>query len=821
MTSQLALLDPHVLASAQLLAAQNRARDRMLQHIDDFVEITARTKYTTLQEPNHVICLMGERGSGKTTILLNLLMELRDRNPRWLIPSPILPDLIVERRAVGPAIVSALQAAMHERVGKEEALHERIEQISTQIAWFSDPQISRDILLRDSVSTRDFARRAFEYQGDSHRISFLFKTWLKDVLQALSIEHLVFIVDDADISIDNAEEVLDFIRYFMSVPEVITVFAADETSLRRRILNRRIGELDILKKLPEHEGFRLFGTSGVDYKRQEVESEISYVDALMTKVLPPATRVYVDQLSVDDRLNHRFSLNNADVSPSTIDLLSRVVLLSPSKTKKTLAQIAKRSPGIFQNNLRSFVNQYALLFEVVEAWEQDMLDAVSTPIHSESSEFLEIDVRFLKGRSASRDVERVVIAVIKVLLKNPIHRIWLDFLTKEHRDVLALNSVAAIAQIIMRSFTIGGSRSFDILYKVHDIKLEGREAVHIINFILDVALAGGGTIEAILRQLSYFRDNIFLTVRLNSALKDVANRHIAALGKNIVCYDSASTAGLTGAIALDLSGERMIPFYALDMADFGIYLHAAYSERRARNVEDDERSYVEALKDAREAKSPVVEPLRAAHRKQLFLALSSVASDAARNLSAALRVVVDKGSTGGLSSKFTYVENVALEWRFQEFVGFWEVLDTLLGDEKIPLDETMMIFIALGELPYGLLADLTTRRSARAQDRVLAGFARLRRQLAERGIVEGEKPQFNLAAIDALGERIRESRRSWPSVDWEAKITRMAEMMTFLEGYELRLPWDMLTAAPPRWREWIDSVVAKVDLSLDSPKADD
>ena len=235
MTLQLSLLDPKHLEGEFLLSAQRRATEQLLKNVKSYSDISASPEVKQTQNPNHVISLMGERGTGKTTVLLHLIEKLRE-DERWLVPPIFLPDLVLEAAALAPAIVSHIQDAF-EKEAEELNINvtEAIEDIELRLAWFADNKFSQDIIARDSVNSRDFARQTFQFFGEAWQISTIFKQWLSKLLTQTKKQNLILVFDDADISIDNVEQIIDFVRYYLSIPEVITIFSADEEQLAAEI----------------------------------------------------------------------------------------------------------------------------------------------------------------------------------------------------------------------------------------------------------------------------------------------------------------------------------------------------------------------------------------------------------------------------------------------------------------------------------------------------------------------------------------------------------------------------------------------------------
>ena len=812
MYPNLTLLDAKKIEEGYLLSSQESASNKLYQMIEGFCRSAEAGSITSNQMPHHVISLMGARGSGKTTVLFNLIDKLRE-NVSWLVPKLFLPDLVTNEQALGPAIISTIQESLV-NAGQQNRIdiREKIEEITLSLAWFPDATFSQDIIARDSISSRDFALQTFQLYGKALRMPSEFKDWLQHLLIRLNKSHMIIVFDDADISIEIVEHLIDFVRYYLSIPQVVAVIAADEEGLQRRILNRRLSALPILSTLPESEGFSLFGASGQDYKRREVENEISYVDALLTKVLPPATRVYLDTLTDDEKLNHRFKLPDGKLTPSIKQLTSEINITSSHHPSGTLlSDIICRTPSIFSENLRVFINQYLQILNYISLYirgEYQKHEMTSTLLETQRISIFNLD---LQQYHENDGVDEVLMRIVRVFLSSPINRPWVRVSYESlDNNVLTIGTIPELLESLCLHSEIVGSDNFRLLYRYGEVRLTEREQRQIFDFILELGVAYGANVEEIIYLLQFSPREPLRNFGMSSNAGGLIQEHLSELSRRLKYFQGSISEQTSGVLGMDPTGGALIPFYITNMQEMGLFVHTSAQFKKLKRWNEMSVEHFERLKGLKKQK---VYDFGALERSYLYKVISNLAELAHTYIVSMISIFRNDRST---SFRMRFIRNINLDWGVVEYRGIWESLFDLFSSDEYDLGQRAAFLIFLSEMPYELLVGLTSTRYSREREMALKGLCEFRSQMAQYGLWTAERG-FDFTSIDdsesdAPGSLDR-FRLQWPGVVWATKGETVNELAGYLEAVQLDDPWDMNTQAPPRWRDWVEKIVSQIDFS--------
>ena len=504
-TTQYGTLDPRV--GVSLFDRQEEAIKRTMNILRGFADVPPDDGGKS-DLPNHVIALLGSRGAGKTTTLVNLIdrIKLDQEFDRWLCCDLFRPDLLHSETAVAPAAMSLIYEAI-KRASEDKSdevkrdIELQFEALAKGLGWLFADQAPMEMIMRDAISVGDFGSQLFGHFNAVQSAPERFRNWVEDSLHAVGVDYLLFPVDDADLAPNLVTTITDFIRYYLSTKRVIAVLCADEPTIRRRIFNARLKEMPVIKALPEAQGFSLFGTSGLDYKQAEIEAEFDYVDSYLTKIMPPSTRVYVADVDHDALLDHEFEVGVGD-RRSVFDLLNTLELKHGSRRTR-LSELVRRYPGVLANNLRSFINQFNLLFEALGKRRDAPEEAPAAGAKEDRGGILKVEF------DNSKEEMALLVRVIGVFLQSSAHRAWRDVLMQyEQIDILTERDPSVIVNVILQRVRLTGLVANHNRYQfTGNIDRAGVAETDIFDFLVDLCVAGGTPFGAVAREVSFYPDS--------------------------------------------------------------------------------------------------------------------------------------------------------------------------------------------------------------------------------------------------------------------------------------------------------------------------
>lgn len=243
---------------------------------------------------HEAITVLGNRGSGKTSFLLNLESYMDASSSSIAFLKILDPTLFESKQHVLLTVITRIINFIEERKEKQELNHKCEQQFNKSLENLAD-----GIGLLDGIDDNTNHKSIW----DDSRINFSkgltcskkglnfeedFKTFIKDALLYLKKTMFIIMFDDIDTNVEKGWPVLEVIRKYLTVLEVQVIISGDWALFSKLV---RINQLTNLKGLKDIE------------EECNCENRYSYLESLdileeqyLTKILKPENRIILRSL---------------------------------------------------------------------------------------------------------------------------------------------------------------------------------------------------------------------------------------------------------------------------------------------------------------------------------------------------------------------------------------------------------------------------------------------------------------------------------------------------------------------------------------------
>lgn len=315
--------------------------------IRSYKKVNEKKSRISKEIKNNFISILGERGAGKTSMLLTILDEINDKN-KSLSNNKIKKDFIIpiidpdkmnlEKNSLGWIIYSFDEViqniVQHEKVNKEYCTDNR-QVIELEVLYknLKTCYIRCREFYRNNLATLSDGK--IEYEKVNQNIILadinlekLFNEFVEKYIEVIKFieenednmlsneEPLIFIsFDDIDIKPKYGPEILNVISNYLAHPNIVVLICGEENTFKESLV------IDMWNRYDIPESFQ----SDLKLGESRLFHNISNrADDVLAKILPAKNKYHLNGLTINDRLNFR-PYGNLE-KESIAELLSRFTI---------------------------------------------------------------------------------------------------------------------------------------------------------------------------------------------------------------------------------------------------------------------------------------------------------------------------------------------------------------------------------------------------------------------------------------------------------------------------------------------------------------
>jgi len=821
-------LGPMLLESEQMIANQREVIDLVVGRVSVACKVLLERSGLPQDairnfEPHHVITIAGGRGTGKTSVLMSAIREISTTVREALVLDIIHPDQIGNKLLPMPSlIVSFIEKSLEAQVPK---LAQRLEHDETlrlrHLGWTLNIDETFHVVSRDSLNTAEWNEKIFNLFARAIDPASLFHKWIDTVLPLAARELVVVPIDDADIAIDKAEEIVDTLRTYLASPRVITVLAIDIPSLERRIRNKRLAALP---PVPEFKGDGpspsfLFGLTPSAFQSSEAKAEHEYVESLLTKVLPQAARCYLAGLSDWERLNRPFRMPGQKAAVSLVQILeSAEGGANQLQFGVTMAEVVREHPEIFSDNIRRYANQYLMLQDACTRYKMETrTEELAIPL---------ADTSHALGQSLGRAGqvnERLQLRPVRTkgeLLRSRFHMdIVRSFLASSefgplldytHRnfgiDLEHFETMHEFVQFVLLRGSVNETSDSKIRYNIGGRILDSDATSGLVDLCIDWALGNGVTMEDVLDKLNLsLSDLSFRPVPIPRSLAiHFTSRTISMIDPLLKVVEGTSQNYIGPRVIIPADSSHLVPSFVNNSNALGRYIHRVINEVRVRRVESDALSYIKDQNEKRHGKG---RDLRAATLRLFGL----LTLQTCFHIESLLCETLYGGSLARETneSPFRFRGNADFAWIVVEFRGLLTSIRQILESDQIDDAKRALALAYLGDLPLRVaLGAMASPTADEEREEVLLHIGKFLDRLTEGGLLFGRR-----RGSLAVG-RIRQSpgqrpSEQFPGLTWTTRLEALSRLILSLKEAKFVGHWEGRSEPPPIWSAIASRIVRR------------
>lgn len=253
-----------------------------------FEEIRAYSNPNNIDYPNNIIAFCGERGQGKSTAMLNFSNIIEEKyKDECCIIKRIDPTQLEENDNIILQFLGSIMCLIKESVesgNKESTVNLLKDNLLNSINDYAE--LIYSIKNSKSNTTTEYQNNLQQLliKGESLSLKEKLYAILKDFFELIGKKLLVIQIDDTDVNISRVYEILEDIRKYLIIPNVVILIAAKFEQLINCVEQHFLKEYEVLLKSPAK---RLS-----DYEPQHISTR--YMD----KLIPESRRIYLPNISV-------------------------------------------------------------------------------------------------------------------------------------------------------------------------------------------------------------------------------------------------------------------------------------------------------------------------------------------------------------------------------------------------------------------------------------------------------------------------------------------------------------------------------------------
>ncbi|WP_458125861.1 hypothetical protein [Paenibacillus sp. Z3-2] len=278
---------------------------------------------------NNVISILGERGSGKSSVLLTMRDKLMKKDEKDIFLDMIIPEMLEDTSDILGVILLNLKKFIDSRRNEIDGFYQkqRRARSSSNKDTFNSciykDKTELDVLWDKVFSLYIYRKKDYSkvieenFSGVTNyteerkealvseleltvKLNLLFDELILVLNGAQTGKHLIFICfDDVDLNPKRCNEVLNVVLKYLNHSNIVTFISGDITKFQEDMIS---------EMLIQHQGFQFIDRTFVD-KRTMLESQQELVYDFLKKIMPYSRRFMLQKLDSWAKMN--FTVNDA------------------------------------------------------------------------------------------------------------------------------------------------------------------------------------------------------------------------------------------------------------------------------------------------------------------------------------------------------------------------------------------------------------------------------------------------------------------------------------------------------------------------------
>ncbi len=266
---------------------------------------------------DNVFSILGERGTGKTSVLYTLKDKIKDKYIRDMVFPIIMPEIIPEECDILGWILAVISEKLETEfeeqklkysqkchVGERDELRRKLERIcELSFSVKYNPDSEKSFYEVVSNSERQ-AQNAFVFARELTEFWTKLANWLKTVEGKpgeTGNPMIYFFFDDVDLAPERVNDLFSVVTKYLAHPNIIVIITADENQIMEVTeinITNRMNKLprewqEFLERNSGEPMWLVYGEESVHMKRKSYESAKAY----LLKILPTSTRYYLKEFN--------------------------------------------------------------------------------------------------------------------------------------------------------------------------------------------------------------------------------------------------------------------------------------------------------------------------------------------------------------------------------------------------------------------------------------------------------------------------------------------------------------------------------------------
>ncbi|OME99295.1 hypothetical protein BK124_06720 [Paenibacillus amylolyticus] len=276
---------------------------------------------------NNVISILGERGSGKSSVLLTMRDKLMKKDDKDIFLDMIIPEMLEDTSDILGVILLNLKKFIDSRRHEIDGYYQKQRRVRTSNKDTFNSCIYKDKTELDVLWEKVFSLYIYRKKDYSKvieenfsgvtdyteerkealvseleltvKLNLLFDELILVLNGAQTGKHLIFICfDDVDLNPKRCNEVLNVVLKYLNHSNIITFISGDITKFQEDMIS---------EMLIQHQGYQFMDRTFVG-QRSMLESQQELVYDFLKKIMPYSRRFMLQKLDSSAKMN--FSVND-------------------------------------------------------------------------------------------------------------------------------------------------------------------------------------------------------------------------------------------------------------------------------------------------------------------------------------------------------------------------------------------------------------------------------------------------------------------------------------------------------------------------------